>query len=82
MPAGLQAGILTRMTIHERLGDKVRFHREKRGWSQERLAEVAGLHRTYISSLEHGRRNATLSVIERLANALEVSATDLLGDDA
>ena len=70
------------MTIHERLGDKVRFHREKRGWSQERLAEVAGLHRTYISSLEHGRRNATLSVIERLANALEVSATDLLGDDA
>ena len=69
------------MTIHERLGGMVRFHRERLGWSQEYLAEVAELHRTYISSLEHGRRNATLSVLERLANALGVTVADLLVSD-
>ena len=69
------------MNIHERLGAKVKFYREKRGWSQEYLAEVAGLHRTYVSGLEHGRRNATLSVLERLGEALDVSVADLLQGD-
>jgi len=47
-------------------------------WSQEELAAHAGLHRTYVGSVERGERNVTLSSLEAFANALNVSVTDLL----
>jgi transcriptional regulator with XRE-family HTH domain len=46
--------------------------------SQERLAQVSGLHRTYISSVELGKRNVSLANIHVLAKALGVSADALL----
>ncbi len=52
--------------------------RLERGLSQEQLAEVANLHRTYIGSVERGERNITIDNIERIANALKVSVTSLL----
>tara|TARA_R110000787_G_scaffold271309_1_gene378460 strand:+ start:1284 stop:1463 length:180 start_codon:yes stop_codon:yes gene_type:complete len=52
--------------------------REAQGWSQEELADRAGLHRTYVSAVERGVRNLTLSVLERLARALEVSLAELM----
>lgn len=52
--------------------------RHLQGISQEELAERAGLHRTYIGSVERGERNVTLSSLEVLASALGVPVTILL----
>jgi transcriptional regulator with XRE-family HTH domain len=64
--------------IHAAFSANVRHLRDKRGWSQEELAEKSGLHRTYISGIERGVRNPTLSIIDRLAKALGVPASELL----
>ena len=52
--------------------------REKLGISQEELAHRAGLHRTYISDIERGARNPSLKTLSRLADALELSTSDLI----
>ena len=52
--------------------------REAKGWSQEDFAEVAQLHRTYVSGIERGRRNPTLTVLERIAKALGIPLENLL----
>ena len=58
-------------------GKSVRRLREDRGISQEALANDAGLDRTYVSSVERGRRNISLENIERLAKALQVEVKTL-----
>ncbi|MDQ3635353.1 MAG: helix-turn-helix domain-containing protein [Acidobacteriota bacterium] len=55
------------MTIQQKFGENVRKIRLQRGISQEKLAELAGLHRTYISSIELGKRNVSLQNIQALA---------------
>lgn len=55
-------------------GDRVRAHRTEAGWSQIELAERAGLHFTFVSSLERGQRNPTLTTILHLAAGLEIDA--------
>lgn len=52
--------------------------RNARGWSQEELADRADLHRTYISAVERGVRNPTITVIERIAKALNVRMAELV----
>ena len=66
------------MDTLKRFGDKVRELRIKKGLSQEQLAELSGLHRTYISSLELGKRNVSLINIFALAKALSVTPDKLL----
>jgi DNA-binding XRE family transcriptional regulator len=58
-------------------GEQVRRLRLERGLSQMELAELAGAHRTYISSLESGRRNVSLNLIHQLADGLGVHVADL-----
>lgn len=62
----------------EAFGAQVRALRLDRGWSQEDLAEAAGMHRTYIGSLERGQRNVSLDNIWRLADVFGVLPGELL----
>jgi transcriptional regulator with XRE-family HTH domain len=58
-------------------GKAVRALREERGYSQEELAERAGLHRNYVGGVERGERNVALENIVKLAGALSVRTRDL-----
>ena len=59
-------------------GKKLRLIRQKQGVSQEKLAELAGLHRTYVSSVERGERNISLINIAKLAQSLGVPMGKLM----
>jgi len=54
--------------------------RLEKGLSQERLADAAGLHRTYVGSVERSERNISIDNIAKLAAALEVDPSDLMKD--
>ena len=66
------------MDTLKKFGEKVRELRTKKGISQEELAELSGLHRTYISSVELGKRNVSLINIYALAKALGTTPDKLL----
>lgn len=59
------------------LGEVVRKRRLALGLSQEELAGRAGVHRTYLSDIERGARNITVTVLARIADALEVKVSRL-----
>lgn len=56
----------------------LRARRKAVGLSQEVLADLAGLHRTYVGAIERGERNVSIDNIEKLAHALEADVVDLL----
>jgi transcriptional regulator with XRE-family HTH domain len=60
---------------------RLRQIRQLKGLSQEELADMAGLHRTYVGSVERSERNISIDNIERLANALEVDIIELLTEE-
>lgn len=66
------------MDIRERLAANIVKLRKDKGWSQEELADRAGLHRTYVSGVERCVRNPTITVVEKLAKAFEVELYQLL----
>jgi transcriptional regulator with XRE-family HTH domain len=60
---------------------RLRQVRQQKRLSQEELADIAGLHRTYVGSVERSERNVSIDNMERLAKALEVDITELLRED-
>lgn len=64
--------------LNKRVGINVRRLRLAAGFSQEALADVCDLHRTYVGAVERGERNITLATLAKLAAALRVSPLDLL----
>ncbi len=60
------------------IGKKVRELREKMGISQEKLGEIAGVHRTYVGMIERGEKNITIFNLRRFAEALKVKVRDLI----
>lgn len=60
------------MDIKKKFGDNLRRIRLEKGISQEKLAEIADLHRTYVGSVERGERNISLVNIEKISVALEI----------
>ena len=67
-----------RMDIRKQVGLNVRRIRAEKDWSQEDLAFETGLHRTYVSGIERGIRNPTVTIIARMAEALGVEPYELL----
>lgn len=69
---------ISQISIRECLAFQMRYRRLEMGLSQEKLAELAGLHRTYISDIERAERNISIDNVEKIANALEIDAARLL----
>lgn len=67
--------------IHKTFGSKVRCLRREKGISQEELAQLSCLDRSYIGSVERGERNISLSNIEKIAKALNVNIQELFAND-
>lgn len=69
---------MTKKYISIKFGERVREIRVSKNLSQEQLAGLANVHRTYIGMVERAEKNITLVNIEKIANALNVKITDLL----
>ena len=64
--------------ILKAFGLRVRMRRNELGFSQEKLADISGLHRTYIGSMERGERNISLYNLIRIATALQIDPSALV----
>jgi len=66
------------MNIQEQLGAKIRGLRLRKGWSQELLADICGLHRSHMGEIERGHANVTLATLVIIAEKLETTAAALI----
>jgi transcriptional regulator with XRE-family HTH domain len=66
------------MDVRERVGLNLQRLRRERGLSQEELADRANIHQTYLSGVERGKRNPTVTVLQRIAEALGADIEDLV----
>ncbi len=69
---------MTKKSISIKFGERVREIRVSKNLSQEQLADLANVHRTYIGMVERAEKNISLVNIEKIANALNVNITELL----
>jgi len=66
------------MDVRQRVGLNLQNLRRDRGFTQEELAHRADVHQTYLSGVERGRRNASVVVLQRIAEALNADIYDLV----
>ena len=66
--------------VKVKFGVKVKQLRISKGYSQEKLAELADLDRTYIPGIENGKRNVSIVVLQKIASAFNLSLSELLSD--
>lgn len=76
----MKEGAPTKISARQRLAMNVRARRAELGFSQEVLGDVAGLHRTYIGSIERCHQNVSLDNIEKLALALNLDIAELVAN--
>jgi transcriptional regulator with XRE-family HTH domain len=69
---------MKRNSLPERIGAALRRRREAQEISQEDFAELVGMHRTYYSAIERGRKNMRLETLERICTALRVRMWEIL----
>ncbi|MGV7118904.1 helix-turn-helix domain-containing protein [Paenibacillus kyungheensis] len=65
------------MNLPKIVGLKIKEIRKSKGWTQEQLAETASIHYSYIGGIERGERNISLETLQKIIDALEVSAVEL-----
>lgn len=70
-------GVMGRTNAQQKLGKRVRQYRTELGYTQEKLEELTGLDRSYISGVERGARNPSIKNISKLAKALKIKVADL-----
>lgn len=73
---------LAKNRVLKNIGESVRSRRTDAGFSQEKLAEKADVHRNYIGKIERGEQNLTVQSLIHLAKALRCKASDILRDAA
>lgn len=66
------------MDIKLRFGQRLFELRMERGLSQEGIANLADIDRTYIQSIESGKRNVSISILEKISGALDITISELL----
>ena len=66
--------------ITAKIGNRIRELRTKTGLNQEKFAQKIGMDRTYFASVELGKRNISIVNIEKIANGLEISLSELFKD--
>lgn len=64
--------------LRKKLAEEIRKRREAGGLSQEALAEICGLHRTYIGAIERSERNITIGTLLKISDALDCDIIDIL----
>lgn len=72
--------IKSNSNILEKFGKRIKLLRNEAKISQEELASISGLHRTYIGMIERGEKNITLKNIEKIAISLNIDISELLKD--
>lgn len=68
------------MNIKEKIGNRIRQLRQEKHLSQEVFADLCELDRTYISSIEKGKRNVSIINLEKIANSLNINLSTLFND--
>ena len=71
---------MTKQKLTSKFAKNIKYYRQQAGLTQEELADLSGLHRTYIGGIESNSRNVSISSIEKIAKALHVSPDELLKD--
>lgn len=72
---------MTKPNVKAAFGQRIRQLREAQGWSQEHMATVVGLDRSYVGSVERGERNVSLENIAKFAKSLDVKLSQLMDFD-
>ena len=60
------------------LGERIRELRKKAGYSQEGFADAAGMHRTYMGTLERGEANVSLANLHKISKALRITISEMM----
>lgn len=68
------------MDIKEKIGKGIKELRKKNNISQEALANISNIDRTYIQSIEQGERNISITILEKIAKGFKISLSELLKD--
>ena len=74
--------ILSNMEIKEKFGQKVKELREQKSFSIEQLANISNVDRNYISDIEKGKRNVSITIIEKIIIALDTDFTTFFSDNS
>ncbi|USN16554.1 helix-turn-helix protein [Brevundimonas phage vB_BpoS-Strzyga] len=68
---------MAKTRTRRKLGLRITTLRERKGWTQQELADRADMHQTYLCGVENGRRNCTVDVLDRIADAFGKDVGDL-----
>ncbi len=64
--------------IRVRLGSRIRLLRRKRGWTQVEMADALGIDRSYLSEIETGKKDPSLTILKTIADGFELTLSELL----